>query len=209
MLSCCQRGERRTLANNQRDRYKHVSWLHNKPYISPTPCMNNIQSNSVKCHDLTPKRKKGKAQMEALKRNTPSKGRWRVSPHWMYSFMPAEWQTFFLRVLHEMYPKPHYAYSGVIVLHCVRESVHVRAHVQLITEIRPVSLWQIYSIHAWYQRAGPEPSGWMNRPIAAGRQNKAEVLLRIVLRKTERIQNALLQQGCQNELACTLDTQFK
>ena len=59
MLSCCQRGERRTLANNQRDRYRHVSWLYNKPYISPTPCMNNIQSNSMKCHDLTPKKREG------------------------------------------------------------------------------------------------------------------------------------------------------
>lgn len=87
-------------------------------------CINNILGENVKGHSVSHVKqqgrrdfhRKGEAQMEALRRNTPSKGRRRVSPHWIHSVMPAQRQTFFHRVLHEMYPNPHYAHSEGIVL---------------------------------------------------------------------------------------------
>lgn len=48
-----------------------------------------------------------KAQMEPLKRNTPSKGVMKGVTTWIRSVMPAQQrQTFFHRVLHVMYQKP-------------------------------------------------------------------------------------------------------
>lgn len=159
-LPCCapakERREKGWLIIKQIDN-EHAPWLKNKPlpkqvyrefvlrgkkyiYIPPPlgvwiisrvkirgskafPMWSNITSGTCA--------KKGKAQMDSLKRNTSSKGRWRVSPHWIHSVMPAQWQTFFHRVLHEMYPSPHYAYCGWLELYSVCVCVCVYAHVSV------------------------------------------------------------------------------
>lgn len=92
------------------------------------PMWSNITTGSFK---------KGKAQMEAPKRNIPSKGWWRVSAHWIHSERPAQWQTFFHRVLHEMYPNPHYAYSGGIIMYCACVCVRARERTRLINHWNP------------------------------------------------------------------------
>ena len=88
-------------------------------------------------------------------------------------------------------PNPYYAYSGGIVLSCVWGWVSVHESARLINHWnpRPISLSQAGSSHAWYQRAGPEPSGWINRPIAAGRRNKDCTKMK----NNEGKQNALVQ----------------
>lgn len=61
------------------------------------------------------------AQMETLRRVTPTSGRWRVSPHWLRSFKPAQWQTFFHCPPWNV-PKPHYANSRGIELHACTQA---------------------------------------------------------------------------------------
>lgn len=81
----------------------------------------NILSKTVEDHNLTHVKQQYCRDKKIKIKERHRWRHWRETPsqrggggchYWIHSVMPAQWQTFFLRVPNEMYPKPHYAYSG-------------------------------------------------------------------------------------------------